>query len=450
MAERNTELLDIARKIVGWAGDGEAVEVVASHERDTEIRVYNGEIEQFTASESHGIGVRVIKDDRQGFAYAGSLDEDVLAETLAEARDNATFGTPDEFLGLAEPDGVTVPSLGLYDERVEQMATDAKIDLALQLEAKTLAGDPRIMGLESADYVDTISESAIVSTAGIESASRESGSYVSVFALAEEAGDTQMGFGFSVGRDPNELDIDRAAADAADRATRLLGATQPETERVTIVFDPFVTAQFLSILGGTMDGDSVLKGYSLFAERMGQEVASPLFTLVDDPTNTDAFTAGETDGEGLASRRNVLVDAGKLNGFVHNAYTGRRMNAASTGSAVRSYSSVPRVGTRALSLVPGQQSQEQIVAGIDNGVLIQGVAGIHSGVNPVSGDFSTGAEGLRIRNGALAEPLREITIASTLQKMLGDIRAVGNDVDWLPMSAAGVSLVIDDVTMSGS
>ena len=107
-------------------------------------------------------------------------------------------------------------------------------------------------------------------------------------------------------------------------------------------------------------------------------------------------------------------------------------------------------GARALYLEPGTQSQDELIAGIDNGVLIQGVAGIHSGVNPVSGDFSTGAEGLRIRNGELGEPLREITIASTLQKMLSDIEAVGNDVDWLPMSAAGVSLVISDVTMSGS
>jgi PmbA protein len=225
---------------------------------------------------------------------------------------------------------------------------------------------------------------------------------------------------------------------------------QPESERVTVVFDPFVTAQFLSILGGTMSGESVMKGYSLFANRLGETVASPLFTLVDDPTNREAFTASEADGEGLASRRNVLVDAGQLSSFVHNAYTARRMGTTSTGSAVRSYSSVPGVGTRALFLEPGTKSQDELIAEIDNGVLIQGVAGIHSGVNPVSGDFSTGAEGLRIRNGSLGEPLREITIASTLQRMLSDIQAVGNDVDWLPMSAAGVSLVIADVTMSGS
>ena len=444
------DLLSVAQQVLGWANDGEEVEVIAVHDRETEIRVYEGEIEQFTASESQGVGVRVVRDQRQGFAYAGSLDEDVLAETIADARDNATFGTPDPLLGLAAPDGVVVQPLDLFDPTAADVSTQDKIAMTIDLEAKTRAADPRIMGIESADYVDMVNESALVTTAGVQLTSRESASYVTSTALAEQDGDTQIGFGFSVGRNPKTLDVDLAAGDAADRATRLVGAVQPSTERVTIVFDPFVTAQFLSILGETMTGDAVAKGYSLFANRLGETVASPLITLVDDPTNPKMFTASETDGEGLASRRNTLIDSGELSMFLHNAYSARRMDAASTGSAVRSYSSVPGVGARALYLEPGTKSQAELIAGIDNGVLIQGVAGIHSGVNPVSGDFSTGAEGLRIRNGELAEPLREITIASTLQKMLGDVAAIGNDVDWLPMSAAGVSVVIDDVTMSGS
>lgn len=444
------ELQDIAEQVLGWANDNEQVEVVAVSDQDTEIRVYEGEVEQFISSASQGVGIRIVADQRQGFAWAGTLDLDVLRETMEEARDNASFGTVDEHLGLAAPDGVDVPELDVYSHGAIAMPTEDKIAMAVELERMTRAADPRISGMESADYVDSISESALASTAGVRVSSRESASYVTATALATEDDDTQIGFGFSVGRNPADLDVARAAADAADRATRLLGATQPETERVTVIFDPFVTAQFLGILGETMSGDAVLKGYSLFANRLGEEVASDRFTLVDDPTNPKMFTAGLTDGEGLASRRNVLVDAGRLEMFVHNAYTARKAGAAPTGSAVRSFSSVPGVGTRALQLLPGTKSQEELIAGIDNGVLIQGVAGIHSGVNPVSGDFSTGAEGLRIRNGELAEPLREITIASTLQKMLGDIEAVGNDTDWLPMSAAGVSVVIADVTMSGS
>ena len=271
-----------------------------------------------------------------------------------------------------------------------------------------------------------------------------------MYSLAEADGETQTGFGFSVGRSPAELDPQRAAADAAERATRLLGATKPPSGRMTVVLDPFVTAQFLEILGSTMSGETVLKGRSLFADRLGEEVASPLVTLVDDPTDPAAFTATELDGEGLATRRNELIRDGVLQKFVHNSYTARRAGTSSTGSAVRGFSSTPGVGVQAVSLVPGTRSQAELVADIDDGLLVQGVSGVAFGVNPVSGDFSTGAEGLRIRNGEVAEPVREVTIASTLQRMLHDVVAVGGDLEWLPMSAAGVSLVITDVTMSGS
>ncbi|MFT5203302.1 MAG: PmbA protein, partial [Candidatus Aldehydirespiratoraceae bacterium] len=170
-----------------------------------------------------------------------------------------------------------------------------------------------------------------------------------------------------------------------------------------------------------------------------------------DATDPDAFTASMVDGEGLATRRTPLIENGVLQAFLHNSYTGRRGDTASTGSAVRGgFKSGPGVGAQALVLQPGTKSQADLIAGIDYGLLVQGVAGLHSGVNPVSGDFSTGAEGLLIRNGEIAEPVREITIASTIQRLLLDIQAIGSDHEWLPMSAAGVSLVVDDVTMSGT
>jgi PmbA protein len=444
------ELLAIADRVIGWAEDDEQVEVVVVHDRDTEVRAYEGDIESLSSAESQGVGVRVIKDHRQGFASAGTLDPTVLAETLADARDNASFGTPDEFLGLAEPDGVPIPELALVDERLLGFAPDAKVAMALELERAVRAADDRIIGLETAEYGDSMSAAAVVSTAGIRAVGSETAAFLMAYSLAADGDDVQTGFGFSVAKGPDGLDIERAAADAAERATRLLGATKPGSERLTVVLDPFVTAQFLAILGGTLTGEAVQKGRSLFAERSGDLVGSPLITLVDDPTDPDAFTATESDGEGLAARRNPLITAGVLNGFLHNAYTARKAGARSTGSAVRGYSSTPGVGCQALALAPGTAAQAELIADIENGLLVQGVSGLHSGVNPVSGDFSTGAEGLRIRNGALAEPLREFTIASTLQRMLLDVVAVGSDLEWLPMNAAGVSLVVADVTMSGA
>src|SRR5699024_7500777 len=280
------------------------------------------------------------------------------------------------------------------------------------------------------------------STTGIRVASRDAACHLSVACVAEDADDTQTGFGFSVGRLPGELDVEVAASDAIRRATRLLGATKPASERTTVVLDPFVTAQFLAVIGGTLSGESVLKGRSLFADRLDEQVGSPLVTLVDDPTNVLAHTAAETDGEGLASRRNLLIDEGRLRTFVHNAYTARRSGTVSTANAVRGIASTPGAGCRALSLRPGSLDQAALLAEVGTGVLVSSVSGLHSGVNAVSGDFSTGAEGLRIEGGELGAPLREFTIGSTLQRMLADVVAVGADIEWLPMRAAGQSLVI--------
>lgn len=443
------ELLAIADRVVAMARPGEQIEAVVVRGTETEIKVYGGDVESLSSAQSQGVGIRVIVDGRQGFAHVGSLDEAAIAETLADARDNVAFATPDEFAGLAAPDGVAVPVLDLCRDALAGFAPADKVALAVELERAVLAADPRISGIESAEYADALSEAAIVTTTGIRTAGRESSCYLATYAMATEGTDTQTGFGFSVGREPSELSPGVAAIDAADRATRMLGATQPDSGRFTVVLDPWVTAQLLSIIGHTLDGDAVFKGRSLFADRLGESVASPLLTLVDDPTDARAFTATDADGEGLAARRNVLLVDGVLQMFLHDSHSARRMGTTSTGNAVRGFRSTPSVGCLALALAPGTSDPVAIVAGIDDGVLVQDVAGLHSGVNPVSGDFSTGAEGLRIRGGELAEPVREFTIASTLQRILRDVQAVGRDETFLPMNAAGVTLSIADVTVSG-
>ena len=443
------ELLDIADRFVGRAVAGEQIEVVVVHERETEVRAYEGEVESLTVAESQGVGVRVVSDGRQGFAYTGTLDEAAVAEALAEARDNLTFATPDEFCGVAELDGVEPAVLDLHRAALADHPTDAKVAMALDLERLTREADGRIAGVESAEYADSVTETAVATSTGIRACSRETGCFVSSYALAEQDGETQTGFGFSLGREPGDLDIARAATEAADRATRMLGAVKPASGRFTVVLDPWVSAQFLGIVGGTLSGEMVQKGRSLFVDRLGDDVASSVVTLVDDPTDAAAFSATATDGEGLATRRNVLIDGGRLDRFVHNSQTARRAGTVSTGSAVRGYASTPGVGVQAVSLLPGPRRPADLIAGIDDGILVQGVSGLHSGVNPVSGDFSTGAEGLRIRRGELAEPVREFTIASTIQRMLHEIREVADDLEWLPMNAAGVTVVIGELTVSG-
>jgi PmbA protein len=440
----------VAESVAGQARPGEQVEAYVVRSRGVEVRAYKGDVESLEQAEGEGIGVRVLAEGRQGFAYAGSLDAEVVADTLAEARDNIAFGGADEHNRLAAPDGVGPADLDLYREELAAVPTDRKVELAIEVERALYAADERITGIRTAVYGDGIGEWAVATSTGITAGNRATTCHVSVTALAADGEQTQTGYGVSVGRTVDELDVEAAARDAAERATRLLGARKPRSQRVTVVLDPHVTAAFLGIIGGTLNGEAVLKGRSLFADRVGEAVAAPALTLVDDPTEPESMRASPFDAEGLASRRNVLVDGGVLRGFLHNTWSAAKAGTASTASAVRGYSSPPGVGPRALAVQPGTMSFEEVVAAVGEGVLVQNVTGLHSGVNPISGDFSVGVQGVMIAGGELGEPIREATIASTLQRMLLDVAVVGGDLEWLPGGTGSVSVAIRDVTLSGA
>jgi PmbA protein len=450
----DVDLLELARRVAGEASAGEQVEAYVVRSRDVEVKVFGGEVESLSTAEVEGVGVRVIADARQGYAWAGSLDADVIADTVAEARDNAGFGSPDASYALASPDdvgGVDVASgLDLWRDDVLATSTSAKVDVALALEAAVHAADPRVRGVESASYGDAAVEAAVANSLGVEASTRRTSASCSAFAMAGEGTATQTGSGFSAARSFSELDHEAAARDAAERAVRLLGAKPIPSGKLPVVLDPLVTRSLLALVGGALSGEAIVRGRSFFVGREGESVAAPNVTLVDDPTNPDAFGATSHDGEGVPTRRVELIAGGRFDAVLHNVYSARRAGARTTGSAVRGFKSTPGVGARALHLLPGNLGPEEILASVGHGLYVQSVSGLHSGTNPVSGDFSVGAVGLVIRDGALAEPVREVTVASTLQRILHDIAAVGADLTWLPGGAAGMTVLVDEMSVSGA
>lgn len=444
------ELLDLATRIAGAAGAGEEVEVFVGRGRSTTVRAYDGDVESSTSAESFGVGVRVVRDHRVGFASAGTLDEQVVAEVLADARDNAVYAERDEWAGVASPDGVGSVPIDLWRPALAELPMAAKVDLALELEAAVRARDPRITGVRSAAYGDSVGEAAVATSTGIGVWSRATGCHLSALALAAQDGEVQTGAGSSVGREPSELSVDEAAGDAVDRATRLLGARKISSRRIPLVLEPRMAATVLGIVAGTLTGGPVVRGRSPFADRVGEPIASPLLTLVDDPTDTRSLAADSHDGEGLATRRNVLLDGGVLGGFLLDTYTGRRLGRPSTGSAVRGARSTPAAGVQAMAVEPGESTLEELLARYDGAVLVQSMTGVHSGVNAVSGDFSVGVEGMLVRGGEPSEPVREVTVASTLQRLLLDVVAVGSDLEWLPSGSGVPTLVVGEVALSGT
>jgi PmbA protein len=447
------DLLELAHRAVASARAGEAVEAFAVWGRETEVKVYKSEVEALVSAESRGVGVRVIVGGRLGYAYAADPEPGELADVVDQARTNAALSTVDEANVLPDPQPIEpLPGI-LYPDLLDATAEE-KVSLALAIERACREADRRVKGVESAQYGEGLSRAVIVSTAGVEASMERGDCWAAAVALCSDGGDeTQTGFGLQIARRPSDLAVEAAGREAAERGVRLLGARKPATVKMPVMLDPFAAASFLGVVTAGLSAESVLKGRSLFAGRVGENVASEHVRLVDDGRELAGPGAEPFDGEGVPTRRTPLIDNGVLHGYLHNTYTATRMGSSSTGNASRAgFKSTPGVSPTNLILAPGDRRPEQLAAGAGRALLVQDLIGVHSGANPISGDFSVGVDGLILENGAPAEPIREATIASTILDILRNVVAVGNDLRFLPFggSIGTPTILIGEMTVAGT
>jgi PmbA protein len=442
------DLAELSAAAVEAARDHEAVEAYAEESRRTEVTAHKGEVEGLTFAESRGVGIRLIAKGRLGYAYAADPSLDEVREAVGRARENAELATEDEFNALP-PTVAVEPIPALFRQDQAALATERKVGVALDLEHLAVSADPRVTKVDQAGYGDAVSRVAIASTAGVAAEYGRTDCWAVVSALAEEDGETQAGWSFRVARELGELDWGSVAQEAVERSARLLGAVKPASARVPVVLDPFAGSSFLGVLAGALSAESVQKQRSLFADLLGQSVGSSLLTLVDDGRTLEGPAAAPFDDEGVPTGRTELIARGTLMAFLHNTYTARRGGTDSTGNAKRGgYRTPPGVGTTNFFVQPGATPVAEILRQAEGGVLIQDVSGVHSGANPISGEFSVGATGLRIADGELGEPLREMTVASTVPEMLKGVGAVGDDLRFF--TSVGVpTLLIAEMTVAG-
>ncbi len=220
-----------------------------------------------------------------------------------------------------------------------------------------------------------------------------------------------------------------------------------------MVLDAFVAASFAGYIGSMLSAEAVQRERSLFAGREGEQVAEPAFVLVDDGRHAEGPASAPFDGEGCATRRTPLIEGGRVAGYLYDSRTARKGGRRTTANATRgSYRSPPAVGTTNLLLEPGDATLDALVQQAGEGLYVSDVAGLHSGVNPVSGTFSVGATGRLIEGGELGSPVREITVAGQLLEMLASVRAVGSEGRWVPLggSVRAAPLLIAEMAVSGS
>jgi PmbA protein len=448
-------LIDLTKRAVeaalaAGAGDAEAY---AAEDRGREVRVHGGEVESLTAATRRGVGVRAWIGGRVGYAFGTDLGEAGVAAIAARAAEAARVADEDEFAGPPGPDG-DVPAIeGLTDPSLADWSTARVAEIALAVERAAIEADPRIAGVEQAVYAESADRVAIASSTGVEGEYEASSCYAYLQALAEGDGGRETGLGFGLARGPAGLDPGAIGREGAERAVAMIGAAKPRSRSCPVVLDPTVAASFAGLIGGTLGADAVQRGRSPFTERLGEEVAGEALVLHDDGLDPDGLASSPFDGEGVPRRRTALIEGGRLRTFLYDTYTARRGGAASTAGAGRGgYRALPSVSPSNLVVAPGSLSFEGLLREAGDGVYVTDVAGLHSGVNPVSGVFSVGASGREIAGGEPAAPVREFTIAGDLVSMLRAVLAAGAEARWVPFggSVSTPPLLIGEMTVSGS
>lgn len=446
------ELLDLALEIVGRAEDDQHLEAFLTHARTFEVRAFDGEIDSLSSAEPRGAGVRVISGNRVGFAYTTDLSRAGLDDVVRAAAENSAHATEDEASGLAQPSGEPPDEVEGMVAASHGAGPESKVAFVLDLERSARSQDPRVKGVEDAVYADSDSEVAIASSTGVAGTYRRTDAWCYAVIIVGEGDDTQVGFDFGLGRSLSDLDADSVAASAAHRGLRVLGATKVPSARMPVVFDPYVSGQFLGVVGHALTGEAVQKGRSLFAGRLGDKVAASGLTLVDDGRLPGAPGAAPWDDEGVPTRRTEVISNGTLRSFLFDTTSARRQGATSTGNAARAgFKSVPHARPSNLTFESAEQAVDDLLRRAGRALLVQDLHGVHSGANPVSGDFSVGATGLLLEDGTLGRPVKEVTIAAPMLEILEGIEAVASDRRWLPFegSYGGATTLVGEMTVAG-
>jgi len=456
----------VARACALGANDAEAV-AVESDEFSVNVRL--GQVEQLTESGSCALGLRVFFDSPHGVRTASTSTSDLTPDGITRIIDSAVelakITGADPFAGLPERDAFgsnPVDSLHLYFNDVDALPPAERIDIAKRCEAAALNSDPRIQNSKGASFDASSSHRVMVNSRGFSGSYRRSYCGFSVSPIAQDSsGAMQSDYWYSSARSARLLDSPEAIGRiAAQRALRRLGARRVPTQRCPVVFAPEIARGLMHNLIAAADGDSIYRNASMFSGKLGEQVAGENITMVDDGTlvfdhtlpggsllKTGGFGTSPFDGDGLPTRRTVIIERGILKNLMLNTYTARKLNMHSTGKASRGLAGAPGIGGGNYFLEPGTLTPEQIIADVPNGLYVLQTMGF--GVNLVTGDYSQGASGLWIENGELAFPVEEITIAGNLKDIFRNVAAIGNDAEFRT-SGSVPTLRIEGMTIAGS
>jgi PmbA protein len=448
----STDLKELASDIVARAmkGGASAAECVVREGDEFSTLVRLGQVETLKESGSRSIGVRVFFGQRAANTHSSDFSRDGLDRMLKSALELAKITSEDPYGGIPEASqlGSISGNLDLYHQDVYSLPGEQRIDYARRAEKAALDFDSRLKNSDGGSFDAATGHKVLANSHGF--VGEYSRSYCSVAAVPiaqSEDGAMQRDYWFSVARTLQLLESpEQVGRVAAERTLRRLGSRKVKTAQVPIVFDPLVAASILEHIFEGVNGDSVYRGASFLAGKLGQKIAGEHVTVIDDGTIAGGFGTSPFDGEGVPTRRTVVVENGVLKSYLLNTYTAKKLGLQTTGNASRGLAGTPGIGPGNYFLQPGVKTPKEIIAGISNGLYVTEFLG--HGVNLVTGDYSRGASGLWISGGELAFPVEEITVAGNLKELFFNISEIGDDLEFRGAVAAP-TIRIDGLTVGG-
>ncbi len=447
-----TDLKEIATDVVSRAmkGGATAAECVVREGDEFSTVVRLGQVETLKESGSKSIGVRVFFGQRAASTHSSDFSAAGIERMLKSALELSKITSEDPYAGIPEAAklGSLSGDLNLYHENVYSLPGPERIDYARRAEKAALDSDPRIKNSEGGSFDAATGRKVLANSHGFVGEYRRSYCSVAVVPIAQdEQGHMQRDYWYSVARSLAKLDsAEQVGKEAARRTLRRLGARKVKTAHVPVVLDPMVANSMLEHIFEGVNGDSVYRGASFLAGKLGQKVAGPNVTVIDDGTMEGGFGTTPFDGEGVPTRRTVVIENGVLKSYLLNTYTAKKLGLETTANASRGLAGTPGIGPGNYFLQPGTKTPQQIIGEIKDGLYVTEFLG--HGANLVTGDYSRGASGMWIVNGELAYPVEEITVAGNLKDIFSNISEIGTDLEFRG-SVASPTIRIDGLTVGG-
>ena len=447
-----TDLRDLSQDIVrrAMSGGATAAECVVREGDEFSTLVRLGQVETLKESGSRSIGVRVFFGQRAASTYSSDFSRAGLDRMVKSALELARITSEDPFGGIPEASllGSLSGDLNLYHEDVYSLPSTDRIDYARRTEKAALDFDPRIKNSEGGSFDAATGHKVLANSHGFVGEYRRSYCSVAAVPIAQtEQGAMQRDYWYSVARTLKKLDPpEKVGKIAAERTLRRLGARKVKTAQVPVVFDPMVSSSILEHIFEGVNGDSVYRGASFLAGKLGQKIAGDNVNVIDDGTMPGGFGTSPFDGEGVPTRRTVVIENGVLKSYLLNTYTAKKLKLQTTGNASRGLAGTPGIGPGNYFLQPGPRSPKELISGIKDGLYVTEFLG--QGANLVTGDYSRGASGQWISGGEFAYPVEEITVAGNLKELFFNISEIASDLEFRG-SVAAPTLRIDGLTVGG-